>query len=208
MYNLLYVFIEIILRPVLKLLYRLIVYSLIEMSKNSSESATDSDNDSVFGLNRTLTINPNDEHQMLEYKENRIHVFSEYISSVLYKHIKPYADYTAYLEISRPAKSDTSKIARLHIHGTLYFKSESSFVLFYANEYHKLIKNSMVCIDTIENASVWNDYITKDHELMKSIGKCVYTDCDLKPRLFSNWFKELEKKDGGIKELLKSQTTA
>jgi len=98
----------------------------------------------------TLTINLPDTqiNKPLKY-----HI-SRYIKWTL-KHIKPYAQYKLYPELSKNGK--------LHYHGNISFNTNRNIFHFYLHLSDQR-KKSAIEIDTISDPEKWNKYITKQKQ--------------------------------------------
>lgn len=113
-----------------------------------------------------FTVNTDDQHQYFQHAD-RLNKCKTYYYEKLLEALNPYADYVAYLELSEPKGDITALGPRAHIHGTFILRSKKHTRQFLLYGLYALRKSSVLNIDTIQHASVWAKYITKQQDIIR-----------------------------------------
>lgn len=135
----------------------------------------------------TFTINFEDDFQSFDQPlVHRLHFIMKRIDP-FFKKLHKVATFTLYPEFSTPDQKTQYKLLkrrdilnicepsgpRFHYHGTVRFHDVGTFYLKY---YQKLLHYGLFEIDTIQDPKIWNDYITKDKEVMKPLMEYYHYD--------------------------------
>lgn len=112
----------------------------------------------------SITINPNDQFQFKKKGQRRVSMFHNHF----YEHFLSYTtnriEYNLHLDISEPRQMTVDKYPRLHFHGTILFKTNGSIRDWLTYLLPDLLSKAYVDIDTVDDAGIWYDYMTKfDH---------------------------------------------
>lgn len=117
----------------------------------------------VNGQTREITINPN---QQFLCEVARVGRVRREIASIAALCLKPYADYTLYLEISEPHVNCTQEakyyhFPRVHVHGIVKFHDVIGFL---ETGFHKMAGLALFTINQYD-PEYWTAYSTKQAEL-------------------------------------------
>jgi len=99
----------------------------------------------------TMTIAPSDDHQYWN-EEDRVEKFRIYFRNYMVKKLLP-NKFKFYIEVSPHG--------RLHLHGTISFKNLQTIKKFYIDDVRFLTLHNQIEIDTIEDKTKWETYVTK-----------------------------------------------
>jgi len=115
-----------------------------------------------------LTLTPCDKYQFAE-KENRFNRFRNFMyENFISKKFK----YEMFIEISEPIDqkqlSKGSLGPRLHLHGTIEFKSKAQIGKFLLSGIHQFLKYGNVYIHTIDDLPTWQEYCNKQKLFKKN----------------------------------------
>lgn len=133
------------------------------------------------GIWYSLTLNYADSKQFFgkPTRETKVvNLTNERLLSYTQKRI----NYILYLELSEPHVGTAySNGPRLHYHGMIRFRSYAGLKLWLLNDYHDLLQDCIVDIDTIGDKKVWLDYCKKQSKVMNreplaNTNTCVYLD--------------------------------
>ncbi len=118
------------------------------------------------GIEYAISLNPNDEQQYFGRVARTAVATRNHCKHIL-EDINPYVSkLQLFPEYSFPMNSaKTIKGPRLHHHGTIVF---SDIVGFLELGYSRLIKWTMIDLDTIAQPLFWKNYSMKDAEVMKA----------------------------------------
>lgn len=118
--------------------------------------------------------------------DERISKVLTHYSKTFFERFRPYFEYAYVVEISMPQVNQ--KDSRIHVHGVLFPRSETSIVEFYMNEWNRKHQTDCICIKKLgfvkhngkgslrspeeENPEMdsverWINYCKKDHEMME-----------------------------------------
>ena len=105
-----------------------------------------------------LTICPSDKYQFYN-RQDRYTKFHNF----WYEQLLCYKKYELFIEISHPHDVLKQGYAgpRLHLHGTIEFKTKSELATFLLYGITNLLKISRIEIDTISDKRIWQDYCMK-----------------------------------------------
>lgn len=113
----------------------------------------------VNGQTREITINPSQQFQWDPLRRTLMRVE---LAALAYKYLKPYADYTLYIEYSEPHVNCTQEIKnfqfpRIHVHGVIRFHDVLGFLDI---GFIGLASHSLFTIN-FHDPEYWNAYCTK-----------------------------------------------
>lgn len=113
-----------------------------------------------------ITINPDNKHQYIEYKRDRLEYVYAYLLNYHMLKLSDYSDYILYPEISTPKEDNKRGITRIHYHGKIRFTKTEGIFIWYMYVLNNLKSISVVKFDTIANAKTWENYIAKNKQQM------------------------------------------
>lgn len=107
----------------------------------------------------SLTLNPVDKYQFYG-QDLRLLKFRNFVYEQL---LTLAGDYTLVVELSEPLGMKTQGYTgpRLHMHGVIVFRKKEQLYKFLLTDYYKLTRWTSIDIDTIDDITVWMDYILK-----------------------------------------------
>lgn len=119
-----------------------------------------------------ITIAPCNEKQYItpqnKDNRNRYQLFRAYWARYIEKLSLHNVILRMTIEISEPFNCKKDSIGpRLHLHGTIEFKTRNGLQNFLLYEYQKLLNYNHIDIDTIDDSDYWDRYCTKQHILPK-----------------------------------------
>lgn len=116
----------------------------------------------------SITICPDDKHQFVN-KEDRLQHFIDFVNEQFIHFPTVGIHYKLHIELSEPRTILQGQLGpRLHLHGTLTFKSNNSVRNYLLREAYRLSRWSIIEIDTIDNPNIWLKYCTKQAHIMKT----------------------------------------
>jgi len=107
-----------------------------------------------LNIKYTFTVSPSDAHQYFNI-EDRDEKFRKFWIS----HFSKWKDINVYLH------PEVSPKGRLHLHGTILFKTNKSIKQYYLYYIVDLLNKSQTEVDTIQDESVWATYCGKQSKL-------------------------------------------
>lgn len=118
-------------------------------------------NDNFYKINTnySVTLNPVDKYQFFgridRYQKFHTFMYDNFLSFV--------GKYELFIEISEPRGMKIQGYGgpRLHLHGTISFKSKKQIKWFLLYGYYKILRYSSFDIDTIDDLTKWRIYCTK-----------------------------------------------
>ena len=116
-----------------------------------------------------LTINPDNSHQYLDDKDNRIEKVCTYIQNYHLIKLKDNADWILYTEISSPSEDNKKGVTRIHFHGKIRFTTPQGLLSWYMYIHNGLKTVSMVKMDVISEDEKWEQYSTKNKLIMQML---------------------------------------
>lgn len=116
--------------------------------------------------NYSITICPKDKYQYYS-KQNRLSKFNNLINELVISYHTNNIDYLLYTELSEP-RSKSVNGPRLHIHGTLRFRTNRSIKWFLLYGYYNLTRIGIIDFDTIADTLAWLQYCKKQQHIIKT----------------------------------------
>lgn len=124
-----------------------------------------------IGIEYSLTINPDNAHQYLLKKDDRMEMVHNYLFNYhLYK-LKDHCNFALYPEFSNPNADTKGSVTRMHYHGKIKFNNIEGIFMWYNSIYNGLKKISFIEIDTIDNHQTWKNYYSKNKVVMSLLCK-------------------------------------
>lgn len=124
----------------------------------------------------TISINPDDSHQFTGGTPNkspydRLYHVIRYIQNTHMVKLDKQTHYKLYPEISLPKADNKTGICRIHVHGTIKFKTYEALYVFYMYILNNLKAVATVEIDTISCKETWSNYTKKNKKPMQVLCK-------------------------------------
>ncbi len=112
----------------------------------------------------SITINPSDKYQFLG-KPERLIKFMNFMNENVISWNQIGINYELYFELSEP-RNTTGVGSRLHMHGTIEFRTNKAVRSFLLNEMYKITRYAVFDIDTIDDPLYWKAYCTKQQSII------------------------------------------
>lgn len=120
------------------------------------------------GIHYSVTINPDDSHQFFG-KPERFRKFRNVMYELFISLSQQHIDYKFVIELSEPRNNKYGSGPRYHVHGWILFKSTHSIFQFLDIVYYNWTRLGHVDIDTVQDMTVWNNYMTKQSHIFKHV---------------------------------------
>lgn len=143
-----------------------------------------------------ITINPDNSHQYLLAKGDRLELVYNYLYNYHLFKIKDHCNFKLYPEFSNPSSDNIKGITRMHYHGTINFTSVEGIYMWYLYIYNGLKQISSVKVDTITSKETWKNYCTKNKDIMSMLCKHARV-----PYIMTHTNKKQDRTDPYINEL-------
>lgn len=117
-------------------------------------------------ISYAITISPSDDHQYWN-DDDRLKKFTTYMKRYMLSRLDPFNNkFIFHIELSPKG--------RLHLHGTISFKSERTIKELFMDSIRFLTVHNQIEIDTIKDPDVWETYCTK--QKIYNLGSIKSTD--------------------------------
>lgn len=114
-----------------------------------------------LSIPHTFTLAPSDTIQFVQ-SPCRVQTVSDHIRCLLCYHLKGFK-WELHTEVTYPAVTQDSSIARIHYHGVIYFQPGQK-THFFTSIIHHINKHIRIEVDTINDLTKWQDYYTKHND--------------------------------------------
>lgn len=144
----------------------------MEKKKQALDNERKEDTADTFKFNSDevfeITIAPDNEHQYLDKKDRKTPRYVLWRKR-LASHLQQYDEYMTYYllpEITHPQSSHHIKLARLHVHGIIKFRSRLQLASFLVEQYHRFINFGLVQFNKYR-PDIWEKYMYKEMHIMQ-----------------------------------------
>lgn len=148
-------------------------------NKKVKQNQSTEDNKFIFDSNKPyeFTLAPSDKYQGFTVKQSihRFKAFRKIMYGRIKQYIEPYCIYWIIPEVSHKQYANNQDYPRLHLHGTIKFKSDISMIEFLINGFPFISQIGRLQFNDYR-PDVWPAYINKDKNIMEQY--CVYKNME------------------------------